>query len=108
MNTLNQFINNDPMALVLMSYISGLLFAGVSFGIVYVILFLLFWEMLYYGYLNVNGRRWDWQLRITIIAAAILGFLVGASTIHDNDDHLSSCKNFPKEMKHYAKECDLC
>jgi hypothetical protein len=104
--SLNNFINNDPMALVLMSFLSGLLFSSSSNGIIFVLLFLIFWEFLYYGYLSVNSKRWDWQLRITILLAAVLGYLVGASTIHDNDDHLESCKKFPKEIKHYAKECD--
>lgn len=102
-NKINCFAQNDPMAVVLSSFLAGLLFSGVSFGIVYVILFLIFWEFLYFGYLSCNERRWDFDYRILVILAAFLGFLVGAF-FHDADDHYESFNKFKDDMEYYGKE----
>ena len=103
MERINFFVNNDPMALVLMGFMSGLLFSSTAWGIVYVIIFLIIWEILYFGYLDVNNCHWDFQLRLTVILAAILGYLTGRF-FHFTDDHLNHCKDFKKDLNQYGKD----
>lgn len=103
MESLNSFINDDPMAIVLMGFMSGLLFSGISWGIIYIILFLILWEILYFGYLNVNDRAWDFSHRLIVILATILGFLIGRF-FHNDDDHEKSCQKFKEDMDYYGKE----
>lgn len=104
MNELNRFINNDPNAIVLMGFFSGLLFSSISWGIIYVILFLILWEILYFGYLDANGKPWDMDYRVTVVMAALLGYLTGAF-FHDADDHYNSLTKFRDDCDHYGKEC---
>ena len=100
---MNQFINEDPYAFVLMGFLSGVLFSGVSWGIVYVILFLIISEILYFGYVSANGRLWDIDLRITVLMAALLGYLAGAFFHHD-DDHYDSWCRFREDYDRWGKE----
>jgi len=103
LRSLNCQIKNDPNFTILMSLIVGFLFAGISWGIIYVIIFLILWEIAYFAYLNCNNKKWDLEVRVTVILAAFLGFLLGTN-LHDKDDHYESCKKFKKDMKHYGKE----
>lgn len=103
MEAVNCFINNDPMAVVLISFMTGLLFSAVSWGLIYVLLFLIIWEILYYGYLNANDRAWGFDHRITVIMAALLGFLLGRF-FHDDDDHFSSCSEFKDDVNKYGDD----
>ena len=97
------FINNDPMIPIFISFITGLLFSGISWGIVYVVLFLIIWEIIYFGYLNANNRPWIVRDRLLIILAALLGFLTG-SFFHENDDHFDSFKKINDDVEYYGKE----
>ena len=103
LNRLNCEINNDPNYTILMALFTGLLFSGISWGIIYVIIFLILWELLYFGYLNANGKSWNLQIRLTIILAGILGYLFG-SVLHDDDDHYKDCCDFKDDMNYYGKE----
>ena len=100
---LNCHIENDPNFTVLMSLIVGFLFSGISWGLIYVIIFLILWEIAYFAYLDCNGKAWNLESRITIILAAVLGFLLGAN-LHDKDDHCEDYKKFKKDINYYGKE----
>lgn len=100
---LNCHIEKDPNFTVLMSLIVGFLFAGISWGIIYVIIFLILWEIAYYAYLDCNDKKWNLETRITIILAALLGFLLG-SNLHETDDYYEHCSEFKKDLNHYGKE----
>lgn len=100
---INYFLENDPMASVLSAFLAGLLFSGVSFGLIYVLLFFLFWEILYIGYLDCNNEKWDFGHRVLLIMSALLGFLIGAF-FHGSDDHYNSYNKFRKDMDYYGKE----
>jgi len=103
MESINHFVNNDPFAPVLASFLAGLLFSAVSFGIVYLIIFLIIWEIFYFGYLDVNDRKWSLDDRVLVIFAALLGFLVGRF-FHDDDDHGESFTRFHKDMNYYGEQ----
>ena len=103
LSKLNCDINNDPNYTVLMSLIVGILFSGISWGLVYVILFLILWEILYFGYLDSNGKVWNLNSRVTIILAALLGFIYGRALLGE-DDHYEDYKDFHKNMEYYGKE----
>ena len=103
MEKVNYFIYNEPMIPILLSFLTGLLFSGISWGIVCVILFLLIWEVIYFGYLDANNRPWIMDDRLLIILAAFLGFLVGAF-FHEKDTHFEDYKKFNDDMDYYGRE----
>ena len=100
---LNNEIYTDPNYTILMALITGFLFSGISWGIIYVIIFLILWEIAYYGYVNANNKKWDFLFRVTIVLAAFLGYLLG-SNLHDNDDHYDHYHRFKNDMDYYGKE----
>jgi len=102
-NKLNCDIQNDKGYVVIAALISGILFSGISFGLVYVILFLLIWEFLYFAYLHANYRKWNLGDRILVILAAILGFLLGRF-LHEDDDHNADLDKFMDDYEYYGKE----
>ena len=103
LSKLNCEINTDPNYTVASALIAGFLFAAISWGIVYVIIFLIFWEILYFGYLNVYEEKWNFNLRATVILAAILGYLLGRE-FDDNNDHIEDCNKFKDDVDYYGKE----
>lgn len=103
MEKVNHFIYNEPMIPVLLSFLTGLLFSGISWGIVYVVLFLIIWEVIYFGYLSANHRPWIMDDRLLIILAAFLGFLTGAF-FHENDSYWDDYKKFNDDADYYGKE----
>lgn len=103
MDKITDFAENSPYAIVLMSFLSGILFSGISWGLIYVILFLILWEILYFGYISANGRLWDMDYRITVFMAAVLGYLAGAF-FHYNDDHHESWSKFCNDCDYWGRE----
>ena len=104
METIHDFVTNDPRSFIIMSFILGFLLNQLNWGIIYLILFLIFWEILYFGYLDCNNYHYSFQYRMTLISAGILGFLLGR-WLHDDDDHFGSCKDFCKDIKKYREDC---
>ena len=100
---LNYYIENDPNFTVLMSLIVGFLFAGISWGIIYIIIFLILWEIAYFAYLDCNNKIWNLETRVTVILAALLGFLLGAN-LHEIDDHHKNYEDFKNDIDYYGKE----
>ena len=103
MEDLNWVIENDPGIVVIMSFISGILFSNITYGLAYLIIFLLIWEILYFGYLDCNNKSWLLFDRVLIFLGAILGFLLGRF-MHDNDDHGGDFQKFKNNCKYYAKD----
>lgn len=89
---------------VMIGFMTGLLFSGISWGIIYAILFLTIWEIIYAAYLNANGKGWDLDDRVTVILATFLGYLTGA-IFHDQDDFHQHKEDFFKDMDKYGKDC---
>lgn len=104
MESIHNFVTNDPNSFVIISFCLGFILNQLNWGIVYLILFLIFWEILYILFLDCNDRCWNFQYRITIILAGILGFLVGRF-LHGDDDHFGACKDFCKDIKKYREDC---
>jgi hypothetical protein len=96
-------IENDLGYSVLMSVIVGILFSQISFGLVYVIIFLLLWEFAYFAYLHSNYRSWHMLDRLLLILGAIMGFLLGRF-LHENDDHKKDWDKFKNDYDYYGKE----
>jgi len=103
MEHLNWSIDNDPGVVVISSLIGGILFSNVTYGLAYLILFLLIWEILYFGYLDCNGKNWIFFDRILVFLAAILGFMLGRF-MHDNDDHKEDFHMFKNSCGYYLKD----
>ena len=105
MDEFNDWINNDPMAYVLASFLAGLLFSGTSWGIIYVLLFLVLWEILYFCYSDANNMLWNPDERLLLVLAALLGYLTGAF-FHDDDNHYEAYHKFKDDIDYYGKEFD--
>lgn len=98
-----RFDVNDPKYSIISSFIIGILFSGISFGLAYVILFIILWEFLYYIYLDCNERPYNWEVRILMALYGIAGFLLGRF-LHDDDDHCEEFKKFQNDYEHYGRE----
>tara|TARA_R110001599_G_scaffold130823_3_gene306274 strand:- start:271 stop:603 length:333 start_codon:yes stop_codon:yes gene_type:complete len=96
-------IENEPGYSFIMSFILGILFSEISFGLVYVILFLILWEFLYFAYLHANYKRWHLIDRVLIILGAVLGFLLGRF-LHEDDDHAKDFDKFQNDYEYYGKQ----
>ena len=96
-------INEDPVYVLGASLFSGFLFATWSWGILYLLVFLILWEIGYYLYCR-NFRDindYDITIRIGIAAGAIMGFLIGRC-ITKNDDHEKSIVEFWETVHKYT------
>jgi len=103
MEYINNEIDNNPGYTAISSMIIGILFSGVSFGLVYVIIFILLWEFLYFGYLDCNNKKYNVEDRIIIALSGIMGFLLGRF-LHSDDDHYEEFRKFQNDYEYYKKE----
>ena len=94
---MNDDINNDPMYWLGASFFSGFLFSTWSWGILYVLSFLIIYEIGYYIYCSYQSKEYDCMIRIGIVAGALMGFLIGRAIIED-DDHTASIDEFCKRF----------
>ena len=101
-NEINCGILHDAKYTALMSFIFGFLFAGISFGLVYVIIFIVVTEFLYFGYLDVNDRYYNFDDRTLIIITGLLGFLLGRFFL-GQDDHYEDFKKFQTDYHEYGR-----
>jgi len=88
-------INEDPMYWIGAAFFSGFLFSSWSWGIVYVILFLIVYEIFYFAFCRYRLSKYDLLSRIGIVAGAFMGFLIGRA-ITEDDDHEKSIQEFRK------------
>ena len=92
---MNQDIYEDPMYWLGAAFFSGFLFATWSWGILYLLSFLILYEIGYYIYCYSYKGLDDYSLMIRsgIAAGAFMGFLIGRAIIEE-DDHEKSIKDF--------------
>ena len=103
-NKINKGIaNGEPKYTFIMSITVGILFSGVSFGLMYVILFILIWEFLYYCYLDAKSLNYQPIDRLLFALGSIMGFLIGRA-MHDQDDHYNEYKKFKSDYYRYGRE----
>jgi len=100
-----KWFDNDPYIAMTMSLITGFLFSGISWGIVYVIIFLIIYEFFYFAYLHANYKEWKNSERIGVVFAALLGYLLG-SIFHNNWDYYNHWNNFKNDCDQYGKNLD--
>ncbi len=103
-NKINRGIaNGEPEYTFIMSVCIGILFSGISFGLMYVILFILIWELLYYCYLDAKYLNYQPIDRLLFALGSIMGFLIGRA-MHGCDDHYEEYKKFKRDYHHYGRE----
>ena len=90
---INQDITTDPMYWLGASFFSGFLFSYWNWGIVYVVLFLIVWEIIYFGYHWYREYNYQGMIRIGCIAGVIFGFLINRAII-EQDDHYADIQDF--------------
>ncbi len=87
-------IYEDPMYWLGAAFFSGFLFASWSWGILYLLSFLIVYEIFYCIYCRYkNNKEWGLQIRIGIVAGTLMGFLIGRN-ITEDDDHKKSIDEF--------------
>ena len=88
-------LNEDPMYWLGAAFFSGFLFAGWSWGILYMLTFLMIYEIGYYVYCySYRGMdEYNLMIRIGIVAGAFMGFLIGRAIIEE-DDHEKSIQEY--------------
>ena len=87
-------IYEDPAYWLGAAFFSGFLFSGWSWGILYLVSFLIVYEIFYYTYCRYKViNDWDLQIRIGILAGTLMGFLIGRHIIEE-DDHQKSINEF--------------
>ena len=96
-------LNEDPMYWLGASFFSGFLFAEWSWGILYLLVFLIIWEIGYYIYCYAYRGldNYYFMIRIGIVAGAIMGFLIGRA-ITQNDDHEKSIREFWESVRKHT------
>ena len=94
-------INEDPMYWLGASIFSGLLFSTWSFGIVYVLISIVFYEFIFCVACYYRGKtNYCIQMRIGLVAGSIFGFLIGRA-ITKTDDHYECIDDFIGKAKYY-------
>lgn len=95
-------INTDPAYVLGASFFSGFLFSTWSWGILYLISFLVLYEIAYYIYCyNFNKLdAYGLQIRIGVVSGTIMGFLMGRC-ITGTDNHEESIQEFKQTFKKY-------
>ncbi len=95
-------LNNDPSYWLGAAFFSGFLFSTWSWGILYLLSFLIIWELGYYIYCyNFKENEYDLMIRIGIFAGSLMGFLMGRA-ITETDDHEESIQDFLDTMYKYT------
>ena len=96
--------NSEPGYTFIMSVAVGILFSGVSFGLVYVILFIVLWEILYFLYSDSKNMVYSAEDRLLFALGSIMGFLLGR-LMHNDDDHFKEYKKFRKDYDNCGEAC---
>lgn len=87
-------LDTDPMYWLGGAFFSGFLFSAWSWGILYLLSFLIVYEIGYFSYCYYNGlQKYNLMIRLGIVAGTLLGFLIGRAIIED-DDHEASIQEF--------------
>jgi hypothetical protein len=58
-------------------FVMGVVTAPYSTGILWVLFFLIIWEVLFAWKTSMNGKWWSWQGRLCIFFGYILGWIFG-------------------------------
>ena len=76
--------NSPPLFQFLFAFAIGLILSPLSFGIVFLFVFIIIWEV-YFIYVCGGPKNWPVFNRGAIIGAFVLGFVVGRLIIGDLD-----------------------
>lgn len=100
-----KWLDEDIYITMTASFITGVLFSGISWGIIYVIIFLILYEFFYLAYKHANYKDYYVKERIGVILAALFGYVVGL-IFHENDDFQGHYYGFWKDCDNYGKKFD--
>jgi len=94
-------INEDPMYWLGASVFSGVLFSTWSWGIVYLLIFIVFYEVIYFAVCKYHIKTpYCAEMRIGLVAGSIFGFLIGRA-ITETDNHSECITDFISTAKYY-------
>ena len=69
--------NYTKMAQVISSLVLGILFSPFSYGLFFLFVFLIFYEILYYIFTLGDPKYYDVETRVGVINGYILGYIIG-------------------------------
>lgn len=97
-------INEDPMYILGASLFYGFLFSTWSWGILYLILFLVIWEIGYYIFCRYTNKMLTYYpcIRFGIVCGSIMGFLIGRN-ITEMEDHEESAIELCDKIRKFFK-----
>ena len=87
-DSLTNWLYGNELTQILFAFTTALVFSAWSYGIIFFFIFLVVWEILYY--ISVKGTKpfWFLEVRIAIVAASVLGWLVGRELTNKDADRL--------------------
>jgi len=85
---LADWLYGNELLQILSAFALGIAFAPWSWGIVYFFIGIVIWEILYY--VSVKGSKpfWFLEVRLAIVAASVLGWLIGRELTGKDADKL--------------------
>ena len=87
----------NELLLILSAFAISLTLASWSYGIIFFFVFLVTWEIIYYIAVRVTKPYWFLEVRLAIIAASILGWLIGRELTGKDADKLDPLLGRPKK-----------
>lgn len=70
--------NNTTTSQIIIAFVMGLLFSPFNMGLIYIILYLILNEILFYIFSNGKcPRYWDIFERCGVVCSTVLGFIIG-------------------------------
>lgn len=87
----------NELLLILSAFAIALTLASWSYGIIFFFAFLVTWEIIYYIAVRGTKPYWFLEVRLAIIAASILGWLIGRELTGNDADKLDPLLGRPKK-----------
>ncbi len=97
LSDLKSYYPDSVLFSIVLSFAVGLLFAPWSFGFLYLLIFIIVYEIIYAWY-NKDFSTENFMTRLGIVVASIFGFIVGRALMEDTDPLRASYCDKDKDM----------
>ena len=98
-DSVSEWLYGNELLQIVFAFTLALTLSPWSYGIVLFFIFLVVWEILYY--VSVNGTKpyWFFEVRLAIVAASFLGWLVGRELTEKDADRIDSILGRPSNTE---------
>ena len=107
LSELKSYYPDSVLFSLVLSFAVGLLFAPWSFGFLYLLIFIIVYEIIYACY-HKDFSTNNFMIRLGIVVASIFGFIVGRAILQDSDPLRASYCDADKDVGckwHIRKKC---